>query len=664
MTIFVELRTFPQTSQFKKFGGNLTKDGVRSAGAGKSSARRPTRGLEIKDDTYATLRVVRSDGSPVPLTDSGSPDGANTDGYTNFILQSVQEARQEKTQIIETFGASYVFFFGEQPRMLQISAVLVNSLDFNWEAEWWANYNTYLRGTKLVEMGARCYLAYDDNVVEGYLMNATANKSSDQPHLVQLQFTFFVTQCHNVSSLGTEDYPIRSSAQIPDNVSLKSWYSGGDLMSNLQGGPLMNALGRNLPQATRFSNTLIEDVKPGAGRSISELVRNMPPSFAVSPEYYPILESRADIRALVNRSGNPIRSKIRDNRDEYVGFYLDLLALQPNYIGQATVRSTQDTLDLFRQATQQLLCYGADIDNPEAHKLLGIGPTFSSSNQAGATFGATSKATFGMVGSAGVGLQAVAGGSFSASADVFGQSQSSFSASAFAGQARYDSLSAVYGKVSASTTKFSSTLQKVEEKGFDFTYGYESDYTPGPGFGKAGFGDFGGNGFGSANGAGDPGYVRPDAFTFSGVSEHRSAFSRFTRTRTDRTAITQGPVVGRGELTGGASAFVGGKISAFAIVGLPGDLDITGNFRQSAEFQSKFRSSLLSGFSTPTPGVACPAPSPASTGTSTFNFSSVSGATLTPGSDVSNGTVYSSTSSSGSGLFEGWNYSDSYSKTF
>ena len=78
------------------------------------------------------------------------------------MLQNVQEAHMEKHQIVETFGESYIFFFGEAPRFIDVSAVIINSHDFNWEAEWWDNYNRFLRGTKSVEQGARTYLFYDE----------------------------------------------------------------------------------------------------------------------------------------------------------------------------------------------------------------------------------------------------------------------------------------------------------------------------------------------------------------------------------------------------------------------------------------------------------------------------------------------------------------------
>lgn len=183
---------------------------------GTENARRPLRGLEIKSDTYAILKVVSASGNDLLLFDSGKK-GGKTDSYTNFILQSVTEARMEKHQIVDTFGEPYLFLFGEHPRFLDITAILVDSNDFNWYGEWWENYNTILRGTKSVEMNARTYLFYDDNVVEGYMLQAQTNKTSDTPLMATLTFRLFLTSYSNVTMVGLDDrFPIRQGVELPN----------------------------------------------------------------------------------------------------------------------------------------------------------------------------------------------------------------------------------------------------------------------------------------------------------------------------------------------------------------------------------------------------------------------------------------------------------------
>lgn len=170
--------------------------------------RRPTSGLQLSKETFATLRIVSSTGQNILMVDAGSKSGQSIDGktgtdvYTNFILQQVTEERTEKSQVLETFGEPFIFLFGERPRVISFFGVLVNSFDFNWESEWWYNYDNYLRGTRCVENDARVFLSYDTNLVGGYILSASSSKSADDPRSIKFQFQMFVTNYSNFSAIG------------------------------------------------------------------------------------------------------------------------------------------------------------------------------------------------------------------------------------------------------------------------------------------------------------------------------------------------------------------------------------------------------------------------------------------------------------------------------
>ena len=80
-------------------------------------------------------------------------------------------------------------------------------------------------------------------------MHATCQKTADDPYLAQLQFQFFVTNCFNVSNVGSPQFPIRYSVQLPSNVNLRENDAANLLISNLEGNTLANALGNALPAA-------------------------------------------------------------------------------------------------------------------------------------------------------------------------------------------------------------------------------------------------------------------------------------------------------------------------------------------------------------------------------------------------------------------------------
>jgi hypothetical protein len=216
---------------------------LKTAGIDQSGVRRPYRGIEIKEDTYGIIKVIKADGTEVPLVDAGgavkpragnntsagsgvaSQTGSNklasTYNYSNFIIQRVDESRQEKSQVLETFGDTFIFFFGERPRILNVSGLLMNTLDFNWRTEFWYNYENTLRGTKLVEQNARMYLHWDDIIVEGYMLQAQARDDSEMPYHIPFSFSMFVTSHIYLSQIGSEDYPITNAVNLEPLLHLK-----------------------------------------------------------------------------------------------------------------------------------------------------------------------------------------------------------------------------------------------------------------------------------------------------------------------------------------------------------------------------------------------------------------------------------------------------------
>jgi hypothetical protein len=626
MPVFVELVT---DSFAQSFAGQAASSGGMTGRAGAPNVRRPMRGVEIKDDTYAILKVVRSDGTPVKLIDSSAPGAENDEeaarayqGYSNFILQSVQESRMEKHRVIETFGDSYVMFFGENPRFLDCSAVLVNSQDFNWEAEWWENYDRYLRGTKCVEQGARCYLFYDDNIVEGYILMAQAAKSADQPRTVQLQFKFFITAYKNISIVeDPTDFPIRSSVWLPDDVQLTSGDAAAKLTSKYQGDAYEGAAGRTLDNSWGIG--AIGPSPAGGYKKISDAYRAAARSYAFSPDMYRALAQvpesfKRDIERLVSRTGLPLRSAISNNVDEYTGRVSSYPAGSdslPEALTQA-IRRDFEAQDLFREAIKILGCFGADINNPTSMASLGLSASFVASAGASATFGPT-----------GANAQARA----SAGVQVGFDSLQQFTR---------DPLGNVYGQPFADGR---AKDPRYTQGAGDPAYGYPSDFAQGPGFGQAGFGDFGGLGFGSGLGAqGDPGFKDPSKFTFAGVSSNQGAWDRFVTPVVDPTSFggqagayagasasagagaraSAGAYAGA-QAGGSASAYagasaagtfganavnqVGGRSSAFAFVAVEGSLNAAGTARTDPRAASELQQQQKFGFSTDNPfGVSCP----------------------------------------------------------
>ena len=586
MPVFIELTTDPFLDTFYDqvniaTSGGDGSAGISTSGAGSRVVRRPMRGLEIKEDTHAILKLVGADGRAAHMLDSSASDGASQE-YSNFVLQSVSEARMEKHQIVETFGESYIYFFGESPRFLDVTALLINSHDFNWEAEWWENYDTLWRGTRSVEMGARLYMFYDDTIVEGYMLQAQASKDSMKPLEVMIQYRLFVTNVHNVTFVGEPEYPVRASVSLPPGVELTSPNAGEQIVLKYDADVIASVTQQtNVQLAEAVSSAQRRGF--GAGRKISELIRNSGTSVAISPNAYADLTrlqvgSGADksfaetLQGYIVHKGKPLRSKIADNWDEYTGTAAERARSGGGKVPQAVLDVVEGD-DLHREAIQWLDPFGADIDSIGALNDLGLSvPKRAERTTNLGDAGPVSDNSFTPQPSSGVGFSE-------------GQEAEGLPANDEFTRHASNPLNSVYGSASASASASGSASGSASARFnvsgvADAEYGYSSEFSDGPGYGHAGYGDMGGKGYGSCNSSGDPGFRDPSEFTYAGVSLHAEAFARFKTPKHDTTALTEGGGVGQGS---GASAMVGasvkitGRPSAFAMTAVAGTLRAKGS---------------------------------------------------------------------------------------
>jgi len=114
--------------------------------------------------------------------------------YTKFFLESAQEAHVERSQIVETFGDFFVFFFGERPPMYSFSGTLMNTKNANWVSDFKFWYDQYLRGTKCVENNARLLLTYGGRQIEGFMLNMQTQTDATMEAGVKVSFSFVVTR--------------------------------------------------------------------------------------------------------------------------------------------------------------------------------------------------------------------------------------------------------------------------------------------------------------------------------------------------------------------------------------------------------------------------------------------------------------------------------------
>lgn len=152
---------------------------------------RPYNGLVPKEGTQAYMVIMDDEGNMIPLK-TGSPGQETTNYYTDFSVISVNQHRREIRQILTTFGAPFVFFFGESPRLVEFQGTLIDSENYNWNESFLENYDTKLRGTRLAEMKARLYVGWNDFLVHGYGLSLRVVERSSNPSQVMFDFAMLI----------------------------------------------------------------------------------------------------------------------------------------------------------------------------------------------------------------------------------------------------------------------------------------------------------------------------------------------------------------------------------------------------------------------------------------------------------------------------------------
>lgn len=367
-----------QSQLFSSVANAARSDPTAARSGLQTDVRRPTRGIVIKEDTYATLRVLLSDGTSLLLVNAGSRDGMMCDdnkmrsvSYSNFLIQQVQEERVEKQQIVETFGEAFIFFFGERPRILNFQGVLINTFDFNWEAEWWYNYDNYLRGTKCVENDSRVYITFDETMVSGYIMATNSTKSSQEKNYVPFSFQLFVTDYTDISRLGDpsanpdpnseQGQTVLPSIFRPQLAQSYPTSPGGQL--SLTEAYQQDALGVVQSTWSQISSITLSTLL--STNSTPDSGIRVPVGFAGALAFDDPKFTPADVVGL----NAPIKfTTFGDNSDEFVGSslqygsaFMDVGLLAQQAFADGVSFNSQD--EMFAEANKEWASYGLDVSS-------------------------------------------------------------------------------------------------------------------------------------------------------------------------------------------------------------------------------------------------------------------------------------------------------------
>jgi len=154
------------------------------------------RQLQSKEDQPAIIRLIRrrkkEELAAKDPTEPSVPWINLIPPNTKFFLEQVQENREEKVQVIDTFGEWIAFFFGRKPEVYSYAGTLLNSKNHDWKNEFQQNYDYFLRGSQAVKNRATVIMQYDDVIVEGYILNCSIQQTGIANHSVPFQFNMLV----------------------------------------------------------------------------------------------------------------------------------------------------------------------------------------------------------------------------------------------------------------------------------------------------------------------------------------------------------------------------------------------------------------------------------------------------------------------------------------
>lgn len=111
---------------------------------------------------------------------------------TKFFLENVTENREEKVQVVDTFGQWVAYFFGRKPEVYSFSGTLLNAKNHDWKNEFQENYDYFLRGSEAVRRRATMVIQYDDVIVEGYMLNCQLSLSGASDKAAPFAFSLLV----------------------------------------------------------------------------------------------------------------------------------------------------------------------------------------------------------------------------------------------------------------------------------------------------------------------------------------------------------------------------------------------------------------------------------------------------------------------------------------
>lgn len=148
-----------------------------------------------------------------------------------FYLTGAQLNRQEKAQIIETFGVPSFFFFGEKTKVYNFVGTLLETKStsektnkYLWASSFSDLYENELRGTKLAKNGYEALLTFKNVSLRGFVVNLNISYNSNEQMSTPFSFSMIVRK-ETFSGAA-------STADLKSTYGINNWYTKDDNVIN------------------------------------------------------------------------------------------------------------------------------------------------------------------------------------------------------------------------------------------------------------------------------------------------------------------------------------------------------------------------------------------------------------------------------------------------
>jgi len=194
-------------------------------------------GFEAKIDMPAQIRIYPAAGAnEQEFNRSMYNYGKSSVGFIDcFLLRSVQSRLEERYFIFQSLNGDTVsFFFGAKPTIYSFSGALLDTYNQQWFNDFRFFYEEYLRGTMSISNNTRIMMVYEDQIIEGFILDMNMSKSAEMNVLANFEFSMLMVQRTHVNGYNT---PVERGSSILSDSSVQVASSntpGSTIVSGIQ----------------------------------------------------------------------------------------------------------------------------------------------------------------------------------------------------------------------------------------------------------------------------------------------------------------------------------------------------------------------------------------------------------------------------------------------